>query len=617
MATQPVFSADAPNFDPSELAMLNTGVSPQATAAAQRSQDLAQALVAMRDQVNDIRTPDASIADRLADALMQRTYGQSMQDFAQPARPDPLQIAWPALSGPDQPSGGQLTASAPAVTRGPTADIAGVQAGPGTGSDHKLYPADAAADGAYSPPGYPGLFVNGLTFDDLIPGRQAHVPRGGAANFVDLIPNAGAPRSPSYSGAGPLYSGQTFGNAIAAGTTQDNRPDRAQSVLPPVGQQGASYLPAKFPRGSVVPEPVGAQLSPAVRSYLLPPGTPVDALGNPSPVTFISSGAGNMTIDTYPGATSIFPPVPAPLLTPGASIRSHLDNASQASYLVSANGSSTSYSPLTFLPGAIGIASAKPGDAWGGVPLTAGDIAAAQRFIAWADTPFVRQNPYLGQIWNGYGFEPSHSGLDQAQKVFAAEKSALDKQYGWMALPAMLPLAIASAPTLASGLNTVGAWAGSQASAWVPSAVGGLGLAGAAAVRREEESAPSAGESLGAIAARDATEAAEGVAPDVYPDGSFSITDWEEYPEGLPKPEGPFRLLEGDEYIASRNAANQANRAMHAADPSLDGLQIHEIQPVKFGGSPTDPLNKISLTQAEHTPATTWWYQLWRDLWKN
>jgi hypothetical protein len=46
----------------------------------------------------------------------------------------------------------------------------------------------------------------------------------------------------------------------------------------------------------------------------------------------------------------------------------------------------------------------------------------------------------------------------------------------------------------------------------------------------------------------------------------------------LPQPSGPFVLLEGAEYAAARSEANQANRALHAADPSLDGLQVHEIQ---------------------------------------
>lgn len=102
----------------------------------------------------------------------------------------------------------------------------------------------------------------------------------------------------------------------------------------------------------------------------------------------------------------------------------------------------------------------------------------------------------------------------------------------------------------------------------------------------------------------------------VFADGSFSITDWTGYPEGLPKPDGPFQLLEGDEYSAARAAANQANRAIHAADPTLNGLQIHEIQPVKFGGNPTDPVNKIPLPPGEHAPATRWWNQLQRDLTK-
>jgi hypothetical protein len=43
--------------------------------------------------------------------------------------------------------------------------------------------------------------------------------------------------------------------------------------------------------------------------------------------------------------------------------------------------------------------------------------------------------------------------------------------------------------------------------------------------------------------------------PDL-PEGSFSISDWSGYPEGLPKPEGPFRLIEGSEYDAARKAAN-------------------------------------------------------------
>jgi len=89
--------------------------------------------------------------------------------------------------------------------------------------------------------------------------------------------------------------------------------------------------------------------------------------------------------------------------------------------------------------------------------------------------------------------------------------------------------------------------------------------------------------------------------------GEFDITNWEGYPAGVPKPEGPFKLISGTDYQAARAAANKANQALHAADPSLSGLQIHEIKPVKFGGSPTDLANKIPLVPQEHTAVTTWW----------
>jgi RHS repeat-associated protein len=100
-------------------------------------------------------------------------------------------------------------------------------------------------------------------------------------------------------------------------------------------------------------------------------------------------------------------------------------------------------------------------------------------------------------------------------------------------------------------------------------------------------------------------------------DGSFSISNWEGYPniEGGAKPEGPFRLLEGSEYQDARNAADQINRAIRNANPDLlEGLHIHEIQPVKFGGSPTDLFNKILLTPAEHIEYTNYWNAMMRAI---
>jgi LysM repeat protein len=101
-----------------------------------------------------------------------------------------------------------------------------------------------------------------------------------------------------------------------------------------------------------------------------------------------------------------------------------------------------------------------------------------------------------------------------------------------------------------------------------------------------------------------------------YSAGEFSVLDWTGYPEGVPTPEGPFRLLEGSEYDAARNAANAANKAIRA-DQDLIGqpVDVHEIQPVKFGGDPADPANKIILPRDVHRQQVTpWWNQLQRDI---
>jgi hypothetical protein len=73
------------------------------------------------------------------------------------------------------------------------------------------------------------------------------------------------------------------------------------------------------------------------------------------------------------------------------------------------------------------------------------------------------------------------------------------------------------------------------------------------------------------------------------------------------KPEGPFKLLKDQAYNAARRLANNANRSLHRADPSLCNKEIHEIKPVKFGGSPTDPSNKTALSPADHDILSNWW----------
>jgi hypothetical protein len=116
-----------------------------------------------------------------------------------------------------------------------------------------------------------------------------------------------------------------------------------------------------------------------------------------------------------------------------------------------------------------------------------------------------------------------------------------------------------------------------------------------------------------ATVASKAAESADDVGTPNYPPGTFSIRDWSGYPQGpAPQPSGPFRLLKGVEYEQARNVANQANRMMHGENSALDGLRIHEIQPVKFGGNPTDSANKIALSPSVHTLYTNWWNQVQR-----
>jgi len=93
----------------------------------------------------------------------------------------------------------------------------------------------------------------------------------------------------------------------------------------------------------------------------------------------------------------------------------------------------------------------------------------------------------------------------------------------------------------------------------------------------------------------------------------FCIADWTGYPNG-PRPKGPFRIIEGKEYDAALIEKNSSNRWIRQPNPALRGFDIHEIHPVKFGGSPTDPFNKIVLTRLEHMKYTAWWNKFLRRL---
>lgn len=99
----------------------------------------------------------------------------------------------------------------------------------------------------------------------------------------------------------------------------------------------------------------------------------------------------------------------------------------------------------------------------------------------------------------------------------------------------------------------------------------------------------------------------------VHPNGEVEVTDWEGYPENGPKPDGKLRLIDGDEYQQARTAANNENAAIHRNNPALKGKDIHEVHPVKFGGSPTDHANKIPLSRAEHAKYTRFWNEIQRQ----
>jgi RHS repeat-associated protein len=125
-----------------------------------------------------------------------------------------------------------------------------------------------------------------------------------------------------------------------------------------------------------------------------------------------------------------------------------------------------------------------------------------------------------------------------------------------------------------------------------------------------------AGSAYSSLAKRRAQEAiaAAATTKGLLP-GSFSLMNWSRYPSWAPKPTGTVRVLTGAEYEAARKAANAANAALRRADPAAyAGKQIHEITPVKFGGSPTDPANKIALTPPQHAEIANFWNQLMRDL---
>lgn len=73
------------------------------------------------------------------------------------------------------------------------------------------------------------------------------------------------------------------------------------------------------------------------------------------------------------------------------------------------------------------------------------------------------------------------------------------------------------------------------------------------------------------------------------------------------RPTGPFRILKGKEYADARELAKQINNEILLQDPYSKGMEIHEIHPVKLGGSPTDLSNKVYLSKPDHLLFNIFW----------
>ncbi len=97
-------------------------------------------------------------------------------------------------------------------------------------------------------------------------------------------------------------------------------------------------------------------------------------------------------------------------------------------------------------------------------------------------------------------------------------------------------------------------------------------------------------------------------------DGTYNIDDWSDYPDQLVHPDGPFNILEGDEYIKARKEANKVNARLHRLYTHLKGLQIHEVLPIKFGGSASDIDNKVALTPKQHSAFTVFWNRILKEI---
>ena len=103
--------------------------------------------------------------------------------------------------------------------------------------------------------------------------------------------------------------------------------------------------------------------------------------------------------------------------------------------------------------------------------------------------------------------------------------------------------------------------------------------------------------------------------------GDFSIIDWSGFPEhpDIPKevlrPRSPVRIVSTEDNASARRLAEVLHKELRRKWGLVGkDVEIHDIQPLKFGGSPTDLSNKIVLDSEFHQQVSAWWKKLQRDI---
>ena len=75
----------------------------------------------------------------------------------------------------------------------------------------------------------------------------------------------------------------------------------------------------------------------------------------------------------------------------------------------------------------------------------------------------------------------------------------------------------------------------------------------------------------------------------------------------LPRPQGPFRRLEGEEARIAFERGRAVNRALHAAHRELDGFEIAEVHPALLAGDPVDLENKRAVSWETYDAIARFW----------